>query len=58
MAGGPVVIAYDGSESAERALREAGALLPGRSRVGQVLLGSTSRDLIRHAACPVVVVRG
>jgi nucleotide-binding universal stress UspA family protein len=159
MAGRPVVIAYDGSESAEHALREAGALLPGRKalvvavwkagvgleaielpassmglppsaldvdaaldadralyeraqrlaahgtalatdagfeaealavadepavsvaetlarlasereaqaivvgahghgRVGQVLLGSTSRDLIRHATCPVVVVRG
>jgi nucleotide-binding universal stress UspA family protein len=29
----------------------------GHGRVAEVMLGSTSRDLIRHADCPVVVVR-
>jgi nucleotide-binding universal stress UspA family protein len=30
----------------------------GHSRVGEVLLGSVSREVVRHARCPVVVVRG
>jgi nucleotide-binding universal stress UspA family protein len=30
----------------------------GHGRVGSVLLGSISRDVIRQAPCPVVVVRG
>jgi len=29
----------------------------GHSRVGEAILGSTSRDVIRRAECPVVVVR-
>jgi nucleotide-binding universal stress UspA family protein len=30
----------------------------GHRGVRELLLGSTTRDLIRHAECPVVVVRG
>jgi nucleotide-binding universal stress UspA family protein len=30
----------------------------GHSGIREVLLGSTTRDLIRHAPCPVIVVRG
>jgi nucleotide-binding universal stress UspA family protein len=30
----------------------------GHGRVAEVVLGSTTRDVIRHAPCPVVVVRG
>jgi nucleotide-binding universal stress UspA family protein len=40
--------------------RDAAALVVGAHRHGalsEVLLGSTSRDLVRHAPCPVVVVR-
>jgi nucleotide-binding universal stress UspA family protein len=29
----------------------------GHGRLGEMILGSTSREVIRHAACPVVVVR-
>jgi hypothetical protein len=46
MRSGPVLIGYDGSAAAEHAIREGGALL-----------GSTTRDIIRHATCPVVIVR-
>ena len=28
-----------------------------RNRIGELFVGSTSRDVIRHAPCPVVVVR-
>jgi nucleotide-binding universal stress UspA family protein len=40
--------------------RNAGGLVVGahsRSLVGELVLGSTSRTVIRHAPCPVVVVR-
>jgi nucleotide-binding universal stress UspA family protein len=40
--------------------RDAAALVIGAHRHGalsEVLLGSTSRDVVRHAPCPVVVVR-
>jgi nucleotide-binding universal stress UspA family protein len=30
----------------------------GHSRIGDVVLGSVSRDVIRHAPCPVLIVRG
>jgi nucleotide-binding universal stress UspA family protein len=30
----------------------------GHSGLREALLGSTSRDLVRHAPCPVIVVRG
>jgi nucleotide-binding universal stress UspA family protein len=29
----------------------------GHGRISEALLGSTSRDVIRHAPCPVVVAR-
>jgi nucleotide-binding universal stress UspA family protein len=29
----------------------------GHGRIGEVILGSTTRDLIRRATCPVVVGR-
>jgi nucleotide-binding universal stress UspA family protein len=29
----------------------------GHGRLGEVILGSTSRDVVRHSGCPVVVVR-
>jgi nucleotide-binding universal stress UspA family protein len=40
--------------------RDAQAMLVGahsHGRLGEVILGSVSRDVIRHAGCPVVVVR-
>jgi nucleotide-binding universal stress UspA family protein len=40
--------------------RDAQALVVGargHSRAGEVLLGSVSREVVRHARCPVVVVR-
>jgi nucleotide-binding universal stress UspA family protein len=40
--------------------RDAPALVVGAHRHGalsEVLLGSTSRDVVRHAPCPAIVVR-
>lgn len=62
----PLVTADDPGRSVAQTIvtvareRDAQAIVVGahgHSRVGEVLLGSTSRDLVRHADCPVVVVR-
>ena len=30
----------------------------GRSRVGRLVLGSVSDHVVRHAPCPILIVRG
>jgi hypothetical protein len=71
MASGPVLIGFDGSDASAHAVREAGALLRERQRdaqaivvgasggsgLGELLLASTSRGVIKRATRPVVGVR-
>jgi nucleotide-binding universal stress UspA family protein len=64
LSAGSLVVADDVSiaDTLVRVAREqdAAALVIGAHRHGalsEVLLGSTSRDVVRHAPCPAVVVR-
>jgi nucleotide-binding universal stress UspA family protein len=59
MGRGPLIIAFDGTP-AETIVslakeRDAQAVVVGPHRHGPALLGSVSRDVVRHAPCPVVV---
>jgi nucleotide-binding universal stress UspA family protein len=64
---GPVLIGYDGTAAAERALRETSELLRGRKALVVVVYKAglvfelvalpASRGVVRNAPCPALVVR-
>jgi nucleotide-binding universal stress UspA family protein len=51
---GPAIVEAAGSEAAD--LIVVGS--HGRTRVGRMVLGSVSDHVVRHAPCPVLIVRG
>ena len=51
---GPAIVEAAGSEAAD--LVVVGS--HGRGRVGRMVLGSVSDHVVRHAPCPVLIVRG
>ena len=64
----PIVVGFDGSPAAERALERAAALRGDEGRVvvvtatvsncaTRVLVGSTAEQIVRQARCDVLVVR-